>query len=1077
MLSEPPGEPYYIARIMEFVYKPEEKKTTDHELEELTTKRKRQSSRSKHKNAAENYMVKVNWLYRPKDLSKPVSDSRQLFLSMTSAVCPIASIRGKCDVRHRYHIKDMDEYRRTPNSFWFDKLFDLYIIRFYDAVPTELMINFPAIVCEALCARFKYAIMEPGRAKELCSTPCDCAKCKLWCSSEDSIKCATCKSSYHMACLNPPLARKPRHGFAWSCALCNRAYETRLHGEDVPTVENLIADGAIHPDEVLPASQKPKTRYEELEAYFSDHRNGKRLASLTQDQKHQLKLWPFRYLGANASIEDILDLDDRIYPRAVSRIGSRHQAATQDWAGRSIVYYENERSEKRSKKTKEIISASKPAKIITPVSEKEEEKMNALLSLPKKEKPAWLQEPPSGYIQRGGDDTVTVMWKNPTVLKPDEEGKDACDRFLEEFAQPIAQKIGLNAHTPNFVDASLKAFLDSQYSAEDATAKMDAFTKKSLKEPILNAQEVALFEEGVKKYGSELRQVTKHVKSKKPADIVRFYYMWKKTPRGHEIWDNYEGRKKNSKVKRVRAEGELIDSVADLTDDSKFSVVKAHSQGRRFRCKHCRTTESAVWQRASGVLSTDNQNPIAALCLRCAILWRRYAVVWEHPEVVLKKASKNSTKRLLEEELIQDGEAIMAERNRSKNEAPRKKAKVSKVPDTTSKPIQRKARRSNSRSSETSISSLSSLSSLSSSEELDQFLLPQKSSRKAQSQPKNPASTTPVKPDQVSTTETSGKNSSPTPKMILKIPAGKLNKSAKVGEPVATPDNISAKLESTEVSTPQTPNGNDTEDDFSKPTELVPLDELKTPSKIPANVLYCTSCGIVPISSPANADLVTLPAAWHCTDCIEAGSALESPRDCILCPATTLSFNTENNEEEYFAPDEMIKLPAGWAHLKCAIWTQSDSRPSVPNSPPQKPAACKFCTNTSGLVASCKHCRSTFHISCAERKNYKFRFNLEPARSGSSVPSFTFNNKEVTARPVVLCTDASVKRSMHLPLECDKETGKPLLSLYVDHCLTHGMKRPVAQGARRTTPTKVTLICKTPVNDVIGSMQERVPQS
>lgn len=1100
LLSEPPGEPYYIARIMEFVYKPEEPKHLESKPDEKQ-KRKRRTSRTTMKMSAEHYMVRVNWLYRPRDLSKPVSDSRMLYVSMASAVCPIASIRGKCTVRHRDHIKDMDDYRRTPNSFWFDKLFDLYILRFFDVVPTEKMINYPAIVYEALCARFKYAIMEPGRAKELCATPCDCAKCQQWCSTEDSIICVSCKSSYHMSCLNPPLARKPRHGFAWSCAPCNRIYETRIHGSGDGLPEASPLDAIVPLENGSSLSPPPKTRYEELEAIFSDRKYGKRFASLTDEQKHQLKLWPFRYLGVNAKIEDILDLEDRIYPRAVSRIGTKHQANVQDWE-RTVIYYESERSEKRSKKTKAIISASKPAKILTPVSKEEESELSLLLSLPKKDKPVWFQERPAGYLERGGDDTVSLLWKPPQDLNLGSSGKDQCDLFLESIAT-VAHKIGVKPYTPNFLDASLKAYMESDYSIEATLPKLKSLTKKSLKEPILTQQEVALFEQGVSKFGSELSEVAKYVKSKKPADIVRYYYMWKKTPQGHRIWDNFEGRKRNVKARKVRAEGELIDSVADLSDDSKFSVVKAQSQDRSFICKHCHTTESEVWQRASGFLTANNQNPIIALCLRCAILWRRYAVVWESPDEVAKKISKSGTKRLLEDELIKDGEAILAERAKPKEAVPRKKAKLINYEN---KPSSGKTKRSLSHVSDSSFSSLSSLSSLSSvSEESDRnlnlesdilgklsskqaagsLLSPdvKSSGKSAKSRTKGIQKTHPRQasssssPSDISLGDNSpdssqeGKKCQP-PRIILRIPASKLGSKSKVKKE----EKINIKTEAkvpigqrliTTFWGPNTgQNGNGAtliSSNVSQIKNYTPEEALKTPEKLPSSTLHCNACGVMPISFPSNANLTPLGSTWLCDQCRDEESIL-SPRDCILCPATSLSFDTNGSDDEYVAPNEMIRLPAGWAHLKCAIWSQCDSRPLIPDSPPQQPANCKFCSNTSGVAATCRHCQSTFHISCAEKAHYKFRFNLEAARPGSSTPSFSFNGKDVTVKPAVLCNDTSIKRSMHLPLECDKATGKSLLNLYVDHCLTHGMKRPVSQGARRT-PTKVNLVCKDPVGN------------
>ncbi|KAJ2791216.1 putative PHD type zinc finger protein with BAH domain-containing protein, partial [Coemansia guatemalensis] len=41
-------------------------------------------------------------------------------------------------------------------------------------------------------------------------------------------------------------------------------------------------------------------------------------------------LWPFRYFGINTNIDDVLHDDERIYPRAVSRIGPKYQAIIPD---------------------------------------------------------------------------------------------------------------------------------------------------------------------------------------------------------------------------------------------------------------------------------------------------------------------------------------------------------------------------------------------------------------------------------------------------------------------------------------------------------------------------------------------------------------------------------------------------------------------------------------------------------------------------------------------------------------------------------------------------------------------------
>ena len=253
MIAEPPGEPYYIARIMEFVYKPEEE--TDHtsalddnSLPDAKRKRAVKPTRANRKASiskfsAENYMVRVNWFYRPKDISKRSSDTRFLYVTMNSDICPIASIRGKCIVAHRDHIEDLELFRRNPDCFWFDKLFDRYILSLFDVVPTEKIINIPLKAQKVLCERFRFAIVEAGRAKDLCAAPKNCVKCDQWCSPDDSVQCAHCLNYYHMLCVDPPLTRKPSRGFGWSCAPCSGARERKmLENRGLDAGERRLAD-------------------------------------------------------------------------------------------------------------------------------------------------------------------------------------------------------------------------------------------------------------------------------------------------------------------------------------------------------------------------------------------------------------------------------------------------------------------------------------------------------------------------------------------------------------------------------------------------------------------------------------------------------------------------------------------------------------------------------------------------------------------------------------------------------------------------------------------------------------------
>ena len=158
LICEPPGEPYYLARIMEFLHA-----KNDHSLPIDS--------------------IRVNWYYRPRDIQRKVNDTRVVFASMHSDTCPLTSLRGKCRIVHRSEIDDIDEYRKTKDSFWFEKMFDRYIHRYYEVIPTSQVINVPERVKKVLDERWKYVIVELGRGKELTSAIKSCKRCAGYCAT------------------------------------------------------------------------------------------------------------------------------------------------------------------------------------------------------------------------------------------------------------------------------------------------------------------------------------------------------------------------------------------------------------------------------------------------------------------------------------------------------------------------------------------------------------------------------------------------------------------------------------------------------------------------------------------------------------------------------------------------------------------------------------------------------------------------------------------------------------------------------------------------------------------------------
>lgn len=157
LVCEPPGEPYYLGRIMEFL----------------------------HINNDPNQPIdalRLNWYYRPKDIGRKVNDTRQVFASMHSDISPLTALRGKCQIKHKSEVDKLDELRKTKDCFWYEKLYDRYIHRFYDVIPTSQVINVPIEVKKVLDERWRYIIVEPGRGKELTSAVKSCKRCNKYCA-------------------------------------------------------------------------------------------------------------------------------------------------------------------------------------------------------------------------------------------------------------------------------------------------------------------------------------------------------------------------------------------------------------------------------------------------------------------------------------------------------------------------------------------------------------------------------------------------------------------------------------------------------------------------------------------------------------------------------------------------------------------------------------------------------------------------------------------------------------------------------------------------------------------------------
>lgn len=461
-----------------------------------------------------------------------------------------------------------------------------------------------------------------------------------------------------MNCVKPPLLKKPSRGFAWSCAACSRAQERKLEARHTPNINDaneLDEDDLM--DEEEDEMQGVDTGRTSPEEGDETHHEG------TPEQIYQASLWPYRYLGMHCKPEDALDYDDRIYPRASTRIGPRHQANVLPWPGQPVEYVkplETKRISKRDAKAAKEAQAALEAEKARRVN-----------------RPKWVQDEPPGYVARGEDydeddpnSTVQRLWMppSPDVIKPQE-----INEYMDK-AKAMAKDLDLPERSTNLQDVAATTLYHCEFNTAKALKKIPETKREVFKEPTLTATEQKKFEEGVLRHGSELLLVKRFVKTMSPGMVTRYYYTWKKSDRGKQVRSNNAGKKGKKEAKRAEeAANKLADDVAHHDDDSAFDSKKASEKKRSFMCQFCSTTSSRQWRRAPtaipGLVNENGVKPsgkdkgnqyVVALCRRCAELWRRYAIRWEDMDEVSKKIAQSggrAWKRKQDEELLKELQA------------------------------------------------------------------------------------------------------------------------------------------------------------------------------------------------------------------------------------------------------------------------------------------------------------------------------------------------------------------------------------------------------------------------------------
>lgn len=992
LVCEPPGEPYYLARVMEFLH-------IDNDLSQPVD------------------ALRVNWYLRPRDMQRKVNDTRVVFASMQSDTCPITSLRGKCHITHRNDIHDLDQYRKVQDSFWYEKLFDRYIHRYYEVIPTSQVINVPAKVKKVLDERWKFVIVEIGRGKELTSAIKSCKRCQGYCASNDSVDCAVCKNTYHMNCVRPPLVKKPARGFGWSCGPCSRKQEKKLEARNTPIVGEKAIEG--EEEEII----------DEEEDEHADSANGSGSHDAdtqnsgprppTAEQIAQAKLWPYRYLGIHCRVEDALDYDDRIYPRASSRLGPKHQANVQVWHGQPVEfvkpadikkkYMKGTAHKKDAKLTKETIAALEADKVT------------------KEKRPKWVMDEPIGYVTRGEDypvgdprNTARLNFRMPEVGETSTRGGDDSDSCLGSVerekvvdaymarARDLAPTLidGLPGHNTNFLDKALELLATNGYQSEKALQQLRRMTLKDLKEPELSPEDWNKFVDGVRRYGSELRAISRHVgKHQKHGTIVRIYYMWKKTPLGKQVWGNYEGRK--GKKQAQQADSKLADDVADDVDDSAFDNQKAAMRKRNFECKFCATRQSPQWRRAPATapgttvpidsslksIRDKNAHLMLALCQRCAMLWRRYGIQWENENELAKKVASGggrAWRRRIDEELLI--ELVSANEVSSIGMSTTTAAAAASVgvdipPNLTIHPGQDG---------------------------------PKKKQKIAAENPVvlGPQNGVPVEPPKKKIVE-----KPPEPALIPEQPRIRLQPCAVCNEfePV-NDEHLECKY--CRLTVHRNCYGVAKE----RPKETWTCDMCANDSGHQLSTTY--DCVLCSVRAYTDTELMEPPKVSHKkkTDREREKERLERE---LVVTATELYHRDQRTKGRPEQPRQPLKRTSGnnWVHVVCAIF-----HPEIKFGDPQRlepaegfgavPTAkyntvCKLCKKLDGACINCCHCQANVHPTCAQQYGGILGFDLNPVKSSRShaVNTVGMGGEVGNATAVVYCRDHPPKHPIHLMSE------------------------------------------------------------
>ncbi|KAK0555392.1 putative PHD type zinc finger protein with BAH domain-containing protein [Tilletia horrida] len=669
------GDPYVIGRVMEFV----------------NPAIKRGASHQPQYSGPVKLQVRVNVFLRSRDISsRPSQDPRLLVATMHSDLFSVDNIRGLCNVRHRDligdgHAPDIGAWKKREDHFYYYQLYDRYIHRSYDVIPTEKLRNAPPDVLAVLRQRYSFIVAELGMTQDLCDAMRGCQVCHRWAAGNQSIRCDTCRKFFHMTCLDPPVSSRPAKGYSWSCAPC-----AKQHQEDVDKSKTGGAIGKAGAGDYASTSRTSSSSAPAARTVASNairgrergrgrgrggrSRTGTPIADSRGDgspapQRSSdedvrgvrcFQGWPYRYFGEHTAATDVFDPHDSIYPRATTRIGPKFQANNVTWEEQlelglgvnpqatAIQNGTKAKQEAAAASSKEAVPI--PAGLVPTVAELTGTETEDVATTIEPEAPpiadvvrtkgvkrkrdddgaalaakaAHVEAPDANDIyERGGDETVTE------IFDPEQFSKtDAQATTLEQYLR-LAQLHfpELPAYNVELMAVSLQEYTAAHGILQDAIRAMTQKDLSSFNYAQWDQKEIKRFETVLSDYGgADMGQLKKFLPGRTPAQIVRFYYAWK-TSKLRDQW-RAEQAAQHSKVKPKPKEPEFYTATSAGTTrpvSPSLSVLDLPVNSAGHAIHGNRSCYMCSTNHSTiwykGPMSWNNR----ALCVHCGVYWRKYA--------------------------------------------------------------------------------------------------------------------------------------------------------------------------------------------------------------------------------------------------------------------------------------------------------------------------------------------------------------------------------------------------------------------------------------------------------------------